>query len=101
MYPVHPPALIPKPFQKLDDTPYVSPITRESETDADDPQLATNALLDLPQGRSVAETVHGLLDPEERRSTTGVGHAARTQGDVVHRSYMLDERVWEHFPRRL
>ena len=81
--------------------PHIPPITPEPKTHADDAQLSANARLDIDERRPVAQAVHHLLDPEERRGTAGVAHAARAQRDVVHRGNVFDERVWEHVAGRL
>ena len=95
------PALVPKPFQKLDHAPYISPITPEPKTDADDTQLPPNERLEILERRTVAQAIHDVFNPEECRGPSGIAHAACAQRDVVHRGDVFNKGVWEHVAGRL
>ena len=99
--PRHPLTLLPKPLQKLNDAPYVSPIAPEPKTDADDAQLLPDERLDIFERGPVTQAIHDILYAEERRGTAWIAHAARAQGDVVHRSDVFDKAVGEHVAGRL
>lgn len=86
---------------ELHDAPNIAEVAREAQAYAYNTELATHALLERGKRGVGWERRHRLAQPKQRRGAPGVAHASRTQGYVVPRGGILDERVGNHVPIRL